>query len=112
MAVSSRLMIIEPERRFPVLVKLAVVPPMGFGERLNRMHAWLDDNCGADGWEITPAGLRGVTSGTTSLSSASQRGRIRRRSRAHRGLSRGQLCCAMSRSTVRLSCSKSVTSVS
>jgi hypothetical protein len=24
------------------------------------MHAWLDDNCGADGWEITPAGMRGV----------------------------------------------------
>jgi hypothetical protein len=24
------------------------------------MRAWLDDNCGAYGWEITPAGLRGV----------------------------------------------------
>ena len=59
MAASSRLMITEAERRFPVRVKVAV-PAMGFGERLNRMHAWLDDNCGADGWEITPAGMRGV----------------------------------------------------
>ena len=24
------------------------------------MHAWLDENCGADGWAMTPAGLRGV----------------------------------------------------
>jgi hypothetical protein len=52
MAASSRLMITEAERRFPMRVWVAV-PPAGFGERLNRMHAWLDDNCGADGWEIT-----------------------------------------------------------
>lgn len=24
------------------------------------MHAWLDENCGADGWAMIPAGLRGV----------------------------------------------------
>ena len=24
------------------------------------MHAWLDENCGADGLAMTPAGLRGV----------------------------------------------------
>jgi hypothetical protein len=24
------------------------------------MHAGLDENCGADGWAMTPAGLRGV----------------------------------------------------
>jgi hypothetical protein len=24
------------------------------------MHAWLDENCGADGRAMTPAGLRGV----------------------------------------------------
>jgi hypothetical protein len=24
------------------------------------MRAWLDENCGADGWTMTPAGLRGV----------------------------------------------------
>ncbi len=24
------------------------------------MHAWLDEDCGADGWAMIPAGLRGV----------------------------------------------------
>src|SRR5258708_6666065 len=43
LAASSRLMITEAERRFPVRVKVAI-PPTGFGERLNR----------------TPAGMRGV----------------------------------------------------
>jgi hypothetical protein len=59
MAASARLMITEAERRFPVRVRVAI-PPGGFGERLNRMHTWLDDNCGADGWSMTPAGMRGV----------------------------------------------------
>ena len=58
-AASSRLMIGEAERRFPVRVRVAV-PPMGLGARLDRMKAWLDDNCGADGWAMTPSGLRGV----------------------------------------------------
>jgi hypothetical protein len=34
-----------------------VVPRVG--ERLNRMH-WLDQNAGADGWAMTPRGIRGV----------------------------------------------------
>jgi hypothetical protein len=59
MAASSRLMIGEAERRFPVRVRLAV-PPAGLGVRLDAMKAWLDDNCGAEGWAMTPAGLRGV----------------------------------------------------
>jgi hypothetical protein len=59
MAASSKLMIIEAERRFPCRIKLAV-PIGGFGERLAAIHAWLDENCGADGWAMTPAGLRGV----------------------------------------------------
>src|SRR5438477_7281929 len=59
MAASSRLMIAEAERRFPVRIKLAL-PVGGLGERLNQMHAWLDENCGADGWAVTSAGLRGV----------------------------------------------------
>ena len=59
MAAKSRLMITEADRRFPVRVRVAV-PPNGFGERLNRMHAWLDENCGADGWVMTPSGLCGV----------------------------------------------------
>jgi hypothetical protein len=59
MAASARLMITEAERRFLVRVRVAI-PSGGFGERLNRMHAWLDDSCGADGWSMTPAGIRGV----------------------------------------------------
>jgi hypothetical protein len=59
MAASSKLMITEAERRFPVRIKLAL-PARGLGERLNKMHAWLDENCGADGWAMTPAGMRGV----------------------------------------------------
>ena len=59
MAASSRLMIGEAERRFPVRVRIAV-PPVGLGIRLDEIKAWLDDNCGADGWAITPSGLRGV----------------------------------------------------
>src|SRR5438093_10916582 len=59
MAASSRLMIGEAERRFPVRIRIAV-PPEGLGTRLDAIKAWLDDNCGADGWAITPSGLRGV----------------------------------------------------
>ena len=59
MAASSRLMISEAEKRFPVRVRIAV-PEGGLGQRLDRMHAWLDENCGADGWMMTPSGLRGV----------------------------------------------------
>jgi hypothetical protein len=59
MGASSRLMITEAERRFPVRIKVAV-PLGGFGRRLTEMYAWLDATCGADGWTSTPAGLRGV----------------------------------------------------
>jgi hypothetical protein len=59
MAASSRLMIMEAERRFPVRVRIKV-PAGGFGERLNQMQSWLDQNAGADGWAMTPSGIRGV----------------------------------------------------
>ena len=52
-------MIIEAERRFPVRIRLAL-PTGGLGERLNQMHAWLDQNAGADGWAMTPSGIRTV----------------------------------------------------
>jgi hypothetical protein len=58
MAASSKLMIVEAERRFPCRIKLAM-PTGGFGARLSELHSWLDENC-ADGWAMTPAGLRGV----------------------------------------------------
>jgi hypothetical protein len=31
------------------------------------MHAWLDENCGADGWVMAPAGLRGVVNDAVAL---------------------------------------------
>jgi hypothetical protein len=48
-------MISEAERRFAVRIKIAV-PGGGFGERLNEMNGWLDQNAGADCWAMTPAG--------------------------------------------------------
>ncbi len=59
MAASSKLMIIEAERRFPVRIRVGV-PLEGLGGRLDQMRAWLDANCGADGWALTPTGMRGV----------------------------------------------------
>ena len=31
------------------------------------MQAWLDENCGADGWAMTPAGLRGVVNDAVAI---------------------------------------------
>src|SRR3954454_1572665 len=59
MAPSSRAMIADAERQFPVRIGIAV-PAGGFGRRLDAIYAWLDQNCGADAWRSTPAGLRGV----------------------------------------------------
>src|SRR6195256_4556138 len=59
MAASSKFMITEAERRFPVRIRLAI-PTGGLGERLNQMQTWLDENAGADGWAMTPSGARGV----------------------------------------------------
>ena len=66
MAASSRLMIPEAERRFPVRIKLAV-PSSSLGERLDQIHAWLDENCGANGWAMTPSGLRGVVNDAVAI---------------------------------------------
>ena len=49
----------DAERRFPVRVRISV-PPEGFGSRLDQIIAWLDANCGADGWTSTPSSTRGV----------------------------------------------------
>ena len=59
-------MITEAERRFPVRIKLAL-PSGGLGERLDQMHAWLDEKCGADGWAVTPSGLRGVVNDAVAI---------------------------------------------
>jgi hypothetical protein len=52
-------MITDAKRRFPCRIKLGI-PTGGSGAQLTEMQAWLDENCGANGWAITPAGLRGV----------------------------------------------------
>ena len=49
----------DAERRFPVRIRIAV-PPEGLGGRLDQIIAWLDANCGADGWISTPSNTRGV----------------------------------------------------
>ena len=66
MAASSKLMIIEAERRFPVRIRIGV-PPSGFGQRYAQITVWLDENCGADGWAITPSGMRGVLNDAVSI---------------------------------------------
>jgi hypothetical protein len=31
------------------------------------MTTWLDENCGADGWAMTPSGMRGVLNDAVSI---------------------------------------------
>ena len=49
----------DAERRFPVRLRIAV-PPDGFGSRLDQIIAWLDANCGADGWTSTASSTQSV----------------------------------------------------
>jgi hypothetical protein len=59
-------MITMAEARFPVRIRIAV-PPGGLGQRYARMTAWLNENCGADGWAMTPSGTRGVLNDAASI---------------------------------------------
>jgi hypothetical protein len=63
---NPREMITVAERRYPVRIRIGV-PPGGFGQRYAQMTAWLDENCGADGWAITPSGTRGVLNDAVSI---------------------------------------------
>ena len=63
---NPREVITMAERRFPVRIRIAV-PPGGLGQRYARMTAWLAENCGADGWALTPSGTRGVLNGAASI---------------------------------------------
>jgi hypothetical protein len=56
---NPRDMITNAERRFPVRILIGV-PPGVFGQRYAQITAWLDENCGAGGWAMTPSGVRGV----------------------------------------------------
>jgi hypothetical protein len=59
-------MIAEAERRFPVRIRIGV-PPDGLGPLLDRIKVWLDENCGANGWAMTPSGTRGVLNDALSI---------------------------------------------
>jgi hypothetical protein len=63
---NPREIITMAERRFPVRVRIAI-PPDGLGRRHAHITAWLDENCGADGWAMTPSGMRGVLNDAVSL---------------------------------------------
>jgi hypothetical protein len=43
------------------------IPPGGLGQRHSEMTAWLDENCGSDGWAMTPSGMRGVLNDAISI---------------------------------------------
>src|SRR6266853_6890390 len=66
MAASSRFMITEAERRFPVRIRIGV-PSDGLGSRLDRIKEWLDENCGSNGWAMTASGTRGVLNDALSI---------------------------------------------
>jgi hypothetical protein len=61
-----REMITTAERRFPARVRIGV-PPGGFGQRYTEITAWLDTNCGAGGWAMTPSGMRSVLNDAVSI---------------------------------------------
>ena len=43
------------ERQYPVRIKLGI-PAGGLGPRLDQIHAWLDQSCGASGWAMAGTG--------------------------------------------------------
>jgi hypothetical protein len=63
---NPREMITAAERLFPVRIRIGV-PPGGLAQRYSRITDWLDANCGADGWALTPAGTRGVLNDAVSI---------------------------------------------
>src|SRR6202035_3612093 len=63
---SAKFMIFEAERRFPVRIRIGV-PPDGLGSRLDQIKSWLDANCGADVWAMTPSRTRGVLNDAVSI---------------------------------------------
>jgi hypothetical protein len=66
MPANVREMITIAERRFPVRIRLAI-PSGSLGQRQSQITAWLDENCGSDGWAMTPSGTRGVLNDAISI---------------------------------------------
>jgi hypothetical protein len=56
----------DADRRYPVRIRVAV-PYGGFGQRLDQMLAWLDQNAGAEGWAWTPSGFQGVVNDAVAI---------------------------------------------
>jgi hypothetical protein len=63
---NPRELITLAERRYPVRIRIGV-PSDGFGPRHSEMTTWLDQNCGAEGWAMTPSGIRGVLNDAVSI---------------------------------------------
>ena len=63
---NPREIITSAERRFPVRIRIAV-PPSGLGQRYAQITIWLDENCGARGWAMTPSGTRGPLNDALSI---------------------------------------------
>ena len=63
---NPREMITAAERTFPVRIRIGV-PADGLGRRHTQITAWLDVNCGSNGWALTPSGVRGVLNDAVSL---------------------------------------------
>jgi hypothetical protein len=63
---NPRDMITSAERRLPVRIRIGV-PPGGLGQRHPQITAWLDEDCGADEWVMTPSGTRGVLNDALSI---------------------------------------------
>jgi hypothetical protein len=63
---NPRDMTTSAQLRFPVRIRIGV-PPGGLGQRHTQITAWLDENCGADGWAMTPSGMRGVLNDALSI---------------------------------------------
>jgi hypothetical protein len=63
---NPREMITAAERLFPVRIRLGI-PPGGLCQRYTHMTAWLDENCGAGSWAVTPSGTRGVLNDAISI---------------------------------------------
>jgi hypothetical protein len=59
-------MIASAERRFLVRIRIAV-PPNGLDQRYTQITTWLDKNCSADWWAITPSGTQGVLNDALSI---------------------------------------------
>jgi len=66
MSGNPREIVMMAERRFPVRIRIGV-PPSGLGQRYTEITEWLDGNCGADSWAITPFGLRGLLNDAVSI---------------------------------------------